>query len=240
MFKKFAEQIRAGALAAYPNEAVWLITTQGCQQVENVAARPAETFRVAKVDMVHAQAVGLLAVVHSHPDYPDCPSEADMRGQLASGVPWGIVATDGEQTTPIRWWGHDGRPPLVGRGFVHGIADCYGLIRDYYAESHGITLPEFPRSWEWWRNGQDLYRDGFAAAGFRMIEQHEARPGDMWLAQLRSPVPSHGGIVLEHGLALHHPCGRLPVDDSRLSVREPLGRWLPHITHWLRHSELDG
>nr|WP_301539584.1 NlpC/P60 family protein [Halomonas venusta] len=128
---------------------------------------------------------------------------------------------------------------MLGRGFVHGIADCYGLIRDYYAERHSITLPEYPRSWEWWRNGQDLYCDGFAAAGFRLIEQSEARPGDMWLAQLRSPVPSHGGIVLERGLVLHHPCGKLPVDPSRLSVREPIGRWLPYITHWCRHSELD-
>ena len=65
MFDHYAEQIRAGALAAYPNEAVWLITTQGCQQVENVAARPAETFRVAKLDMAAAQAAGLLAVVRS-------------------------------------------------------------------------------------------------------------------------------------------------------------------------------
>lgn len=239
MFDQYAEQIRAGALASYPNEAVWLITAAGCHQVENVATDPTTTFRVAKLEMVKAQAPGLLAVVHSHPDYPDCPSEADMRGQISSGVPWGIVATDGEQTTPIRWWGHDGRPPLVGRGFVHGISDCYALIRDYYAEEFAITLPEYPRSWEWWRNGQDLYSDGFASAGFRRIAADEARPGDMWFAQLRSPVPSHGGILLKHGLALHHPSGRLAVDPSRLSVREPIGRWLPYITHWMRHTSRD-
>ena len=239
MLDEHHEQLRREALAAYPEEAVWLVTPGECRRVANVADDPRATFRVAKRDMAAAQARGLLAVVHSHPDYPDCPSEADMRGQLASGVPWGIVATDGQATTPVRWWGHDAREPLVGRGFVHGITDCYSLIRDYYLLEHGAELPEFPRSWEWWRNGQDLYRDGFGRAGFRRIEPAEARAGDMFFAQLRSPVPNHGGIYLGDGLALHHKTGRHAVDPSRLSQREPIARWLPHITHWLRHEALE-
>jgi cell wall-associated NlpC family hydrolase len=236
MFDQYAEQIRKQAVAAYPNEAVWLIDKSGCRQVKNIASEPTQTFRVDKRSMAAAVKRGLLAVVHSHPDFPDCPSEADMRGQLSSGVPWGIVATDGQATTPIRWWGHSEREPLLGRGFVHGITDCYSLIRDYYAMELGIDLPEYPRSWEWWRNGGNLYLDGFAEAGFRRIERSEAMPGDMWLAQLRSDVPSHGGIVLENGLALHHPSARQPVDPARLSRREPIGRWLPYITHWMRHT----
>lgn len=239
MFEEYADQIRDASKAAYPQEAVFLITPGECRPVKNIADDPTKTFRVDKRTMAAAVKRGLLAVVHSHPDFPDCPSEADMRGQLTTGVPWGIVATDGESATPIRWWGHDERAPLIGRGFVHGITDCYSLIRDYYAMELGIELPEFPRSWEWWRNGQDLYREGFAQAGFRRIEQQEARPGDMWLAQLRSDVPSHGGIVLEHGLCLHHPSANKPVDPERISRREPIGRWLPYITHWLRHEERD-
>lgn len=239
MFDEHADQIRTASLAAYPQEAVFLIDQTGCRQVKNIASDPTKTFRVDKRTMASAIKRGLLAVVHSHPDFPDCPSEADMRGQMASGVPWGIVATDGQNATPIRWWGHGEREPLIGRGFVHGITDCYGLIRDYYAVELGIELPEYPRSWEWWRHGGNLYLDGFESAGFRRIEQSEAKPGDMWLAQLRSDVPSHGGIVLESGLALHHPSARDPVDPARLSRREPIGRWLPYITHWMRHTARD-
>ncbi|WP_306168829.1 NlpC/P60 family protein [Halomonas sp. MMSF_3323] len=231
--------IRAEALAAYPNEAVWLITDHGCRQVANVADAPRTTFAIAKRDMAAATAQGLRAIVHSHPDYPDCPSEADMRGQIASGVPWGIVATDGNATTPVRWWGGGDRPELIGRGFVHGVTDCYALIRDYYAMELGIDLPEFPRSWEWWLKGQDLYRQGFEQAGFRVIEADKAMPGDMWFAQLRSDVPNHGGVLVENGLCLHHPSGRHPVDPTRLSRRDPAARWLPYITHWLRHTSRD-
>jgi proteasome lid subunit RPN8/RPN11 len=237
MFDEYREQIRREALAAYPREAVWLITPGECRQVENIASEPTKTFRVSKRDMAAAMARGLLAVVHSHPDYPACPSAADMRGQEASGAPWGIVATNGETATDIVWFGDQvERSPLIGRGFRHGVTDCYALIRDYYRSELGIDLIEFPRDWEWWLNGGDLYRDGIKPAGFRVIEQHEAKPGDMWIAQLRSPVPNHGGVLLEHGLGLHHPSAREPVDPSRLSVREPLARWLPYITIWLRHE----
>lgn len=237
MFKEYEDKIKAEAIKSYPEEAVWLITNSGCKKVKNISPTPTKTFKVSKQEMGKAIASGLLAVVHSHPDYPDCPSESDMKGQIASGVPWGVVATNGEITTDIRWWGENiERKPLIGRGFCHGINDCYGLIRDYYRQELGISLVDFPRDWEWWLNGKDLYQDGIVPAGFRKIEQAEATVGDMWIAQVRSPVPNHGGILLENGLALHHPCGNNPVDPTRLSIREPIGRWLPHITLWLRHN----
>jgi proteasome lid subunit RPN8/RPN11 len=228
-----AETVRAGAIAAYPHEAVWLLTADGaCRQVDNIHPSPRESFSVSKHDMATARACGLAGIVHSHPDYPACPSEQDMRGQLATAVPWGIVATDGQAATDITWWG-DGteRPALEDRPFVHGVTDCYSLIRDYYALERGIDLIEIPRAWLWWQDGGDLYREFFAQAGFRQILHAEAEPGDVWLAQIRSPVPNHGGILLERGECLHHPMTRSggPVQPRALSKREPLNRWLPHI-----------
>ncbi|SES12696.1 Proteasome lid subunit RPN8/RPN11, contains Jab1/MPN metalloenzyme (JAMM) motif [Vreelandella subterranea] len=239
MFYEYHEQLRAEAIAAYPNEAVWLITPGECRRVKNVSTEPTLTFRVGKRAMASAMQRGLLAIAHSHPDFPACPSAADMRGQISSGVPWGIVSTDGETAAEPIWWGEGiERPPLIGRGFRHGIADCYSLIRDYYLLELGIDLPEFPRDWEWWHKGEDLYRDGFKKAGFRVIEASEAKAGDVWLAQLRSKVPSHGGVLLDGGLGLHHPSTTNAVDASRISRREPLARWQHHITHWLRHEAL--
>lgn len=237
MFPEFTEQMMLQAVEAFPNEAVWLITTSGCHQVKNVAKDPTKAFSVGKRDMAAAIGEGLLAVVHSHPGFPACPSEADMRGQVSSRVPWGIISTDGTRALEPVWFGDQvPKEPLLGRRFRHGVTDCYALIRDYYREELGIGLIEFPRNWEWWLNGGDLYRDGIKPAGFRVIDESEARPGDMWIAQLRSPVPNHGGVLLERGLALHHPSARDPVDPAQLSRREPISRWLPYITIWLRHE----
>lgn len=237
MFDEYKDQIRREAIAAFPSEAVWLITPGECRLVKNIADDPTKTFRVDRRTMAAAHARGLLAVVHSHPNFPACPSAADMQGQAATAVPWGIVATDGITAQDVAWFGDSVEvPPLVGRGFRHGVTDCYALIRDYYRLELGITLPIGARSWEWWLDGEDLYTENFGPAGFHRIEAHEAKPGDVWLAQIRSPVPNHGGILLENGLGLHHPSAREPVDPSRLSIREPLARWQTFITHWLRHE----
>lgn len=237
MFDEYRDQLRREAIAEFPNEAVWLISPGECRLVKNIADDPTKTFRIDKRTMAAAHARGLLAVVHSHPNFPACPSAADMQGQAATNVPWGIVSTDGNTAQDVVWFGDSVEvPPLIGRGFRHGVTDCYGLIRDYYREELGLLLPTYARDWEWWLKGGDLFRDGFEKAGFRRIEAHEARPGDVWLAQIRSPVPNHGGILLESGLGLHHPSARNPVDPARLSIREPLSRWQTFITHWLRHE----
>lgn len=242
MFDLHHSQIFEEAKAGYPNEVVWVITESGCYQVDNVHEDPENHFRISLEDLLDAFLDGLQAIVHSHPDIPDMPSERDMRGQLDTNVPWGIVSTDGKNCLPIVWWGNGVvRTPLIGRGFRHGVTDCYALIRDYYAQEHGIYLPEYPRSWEWWRKGQDLYSQGFPEAGFRRFDPDVEPPqeGDMWFSQIRSDVPNHGGVYLGDETILHHVTARRGVDPSRLSKREPIHRWVPHITHWLRHEGLE-
>jgi proteasome lid subunit RPN8/RPN11 len=237
MFPEFLEQIRAEALAAYPEEAVWLVTPGECRLVKNTHQDPANYFSVAPRTLASAMKRGLLAVVHSHPDGFAAPSEADMRSQIDSAVPWGLLATDGVATSELVWWGA-GAPlaPVIGRHFRHGVTDCYALIKDYYSVELGISLPEFPRSWEWWNEGGDGFLAGFPAAGFVRIDASEAKPGDVWLAQIRSVVPNHGGVLLAGDMILHQLGATKPVDHSRLSVREPLHRYTSLITHWLRHA----
>ena len=230
-------KIKQEAIAAYPNEAVWLVTKKGILAVKNIAKEPSKTFRVAKADMTKAVRLGLDAIIHSHPDFPHCPSASDMQSQINSGVPWGIISTDGQSATDIVWWGDQIEPPpLLERTFRHGITDCYSLIRDYYRLEVGIFLPEFPRGWQWWLQGGDLYSEGFEKAGFRVIDVSEAQEGDVWLAQLRSDVFNHGGIYVGSGLMLHHPSSNKPVDSTQIARREPIERWLPHINLWLRHE----
>lgn len=236
MFDKYEKKIREQAAKAYPEEGVWLITKKGCRQVKNVHADPLNHFKVGIADLAKANSQGLLAVVHSHPDRPNVPSAADMRGQINCAVPWGILTSSADGCTSIRWWG--GEPaPLIGRPFVHGVTDCYALIKDYYKVERGVDIPEFPRDWNWWNEGEDLFMQGFESAGFRKISQLEAQAGDVWLARMRSPVVNHGGILLDGALMLHQIGNpNKPVDESRLSAREPMSRYLDHVHIWLRYA----
>lgn len=240
MFQEFEGRIREEATAAYPNEAVWLITKKGCRQVDNIHPEPAKFFEVRRGDLAKAQLEGLLAVVHSHPDMPDVPSASDMQSQINNAVPFGILSSGAEGSGEIRWWGMEERAPLLGRPFVHGVSDCYSLIRDYYFLELGIDLPEYPRDWMWWDEGESLFLDNFADAGFREVKVTEAKPHDLLLFKIRAPVINHGGILLDNGLFIHQIGSPFsPVDHTRPSAREPVGRYMALITHVLRHKDTE-
>lgn len=230
-----APALRALAVQRYPSEACALIAAGRIFPVQNAAEDATEEFVIPRMAWLEVEAQArapVEAVFHSHPGGPDYPSEADMRMQVASGVPWVIcTVTPGGTCAPFVWGGEP--PPLLARGFRHGVTDCYSLIRDWYRIERQVALPEFPRAWEWWE-AKDLYRDGFSEAGFELAEG-EPQVGDVFLARIRAPVPNHGGVYVGGGLILHHPTQRgAAVDPSRLSRREPLARWRKYVTHWLR------
>lgn len=236
MFEQYEEIIRNEAIEQFPLEAVWLITESGCRLVENTHETPESFFSVSEQDTRKAMAEGLLAVVHSHPNGHAAPSASDMQGQLTTAVPWGVLSVEDGTASRIAWWGAGvEKQPLVGRKFRHGITDCYSIVKDYYELERGVQLPEKPRDWLWWQNGENLFIDDFKAAGFVRIEASEAKPGDVWLAQIRSEVPCHCGVLLEDGLTIHQAGSHQAVDDSKLSVREPVFRYSRYITHWLRY-----
>lgn len=247
--------IQAHANAEYPRESCGLVLRAdeggGAEYLpcRNVAAGPEREFEIAPERWLQHEG-RILAVIHSHPHRPqdglpalDWPSEADMQGQIASGLTWGIVVTNGASCTAPFFWGDDlPVAPLVGRSFRHGVSDCYDGIRDCgrlgaaelarqglegWPFEDPFTLPNFARGGEWWNQGKDLYRSHFAAAGYERVGT--PRPGDVFLAQIRSPVPNHGGVLLARGLVFHHL-------QFRLSRVEPLGGWARYVTHWLRYT----
>jgi cell wall-associated NlpC family hydrolase len=223
--------IREHAKAEYPKESCGVIKNGVYIPLVNRAENPKEEF---DFDPAVLTEEGIQAIVHSHPDGPDHPSRADMEQQMATGLLWGLVCTDGKETTPPWWWGPGVEtPPLIGREFRHGPVgsdgkgDCYALVRDWYKINMGLELPEYPRDNQWWDTGEDMYRANFAASGFEPISLERIQIGDGILAHVLSNVPNHAGVYVGNGLILHH----LP---NRLSREEPLMRWKNLITHVLR------
>lgn len=242
MSEQAVRDLRAHAIEAFPEECLGIVLRDGTyRRMENAAPDRQLAACLRRSDYIDLFETGQLrAVCHSHPNAPDCPSEADMRAQIELMVPFVICATNGQATAEPFCWGdelEDDRD-LVGRPFRHGVEDCYDLVRSWWWTERGVRLPNYPRQWEWWtdrRPGErDLYARYFEQAGFRRIEAHEVQPGDCWMAAVRSEVPNHAGIYLDDGLCLHHPSSGLAFDPSRLSKREAMARWLPWVTHWVR------
>ncbi|HXF66199.1 MAG TPA: C40 family peptidase [Burkholderiales bacterium] len=187
-------------------------------------------FALHPEDQAAAEDAGeVVAICHSHVYLPPEPSEADRVMCGRTRLPWLIVSWPTGAHRVIEPDGY--LPPLVGRPFVHGVLDCYALVRDYYA-GIGIGLRDYPREDDWWLKGANLYLDHFAAEGFVEIDQYDMRPHDALLMQIASPVPNHAGVIDRDGHLLHHCHGRLSSRDVYG------GYWRKVTTHVLRHRSL--
>lgn len=233
--------ILAHAQQEFPREACGLLLVHKGRQIyapcRNLGVGT-DQFVIHPEDYFHADRRGqIVAVVHSHPNLPAAPSQADRVACEATGLPWFIVSYPGgdwRQLTPEGYVA-----PLVGRQWAHGVLDCYSLLRDWYAQERGIELLDFARLDEWWLRGENLYVDNFAKAGFAPVEGAglggiDPEEGDVLLMQIASPVPNHAAIYLGDGLILHHLQGRLSSRDVYG------GYWRKVTTHVLRYRQFGG
>lgn len=251
LHKKTVDAIKAHALAEYPRECCGLLIAQGRKEIYRPCvnlAQGTEQFRMAPEDWADAEDAGrILAVVHSHPDAPAQPSEADRASCEATGLPWVIVSVreghfeELHQFAPTGW-----QAPLLGRQFFHGVLDCYTLVRDWYRWEAGIELLDFERADDWWNQGQDLYMQQFAQAGFsRIPDAAQILPGDVVLMAVRSPVANHAGIYLGSQPLAEAP-GLHPVPNAmlqhlygRLSERVVYGGYWQECTRAVvRHKDM--
>jgi proteasome lid subunit RPN8/RPN11 len=221
----------------YPQEAVGIVEGGDYVPLENHSTEP--TKDVVLDDAALLRVAQAEVFFHSHPDGMGCPSESDMAYQMQLGIPFVVMVWP---LWDVFWWGDMLKPaPLLGRGFRHGVHDCYSLLRDYYATVRNEPLIDQPRDWNWWDprfgKGLDLYRDYFDKAGFRKIPVAEAtQPGDGLMMSFNYKVPMHGMVVWDRDMLLHHPAGMRPVDPTRLSVLVPRSRFLRHASFALRHK----
>jgi proteasome lid subunit RPN8/RPN11 len=248
LFPAASEAAMRHAETEYPNEAVGVVSLDGEYiPLSNVSPQPEETFAISEADDAEYAALDddgnpkVAAIIHSecyakdeiNPDLIG-PSRDDMQQCLETGCTWGMIpCINGIAEKPLYWGDFLLDTPLLGRKFVPQVTDCYNAIRSFYWQTYGLRLAEFPRDWDWWNGGGNLYEEGFTKAGFERIEMADVAPGDVVLAQLRSPVPNHAVVILDRGLMYHHP-------QQMLSVREPFGRWRHFATQAIRHKSFEG
>lgn len=220
------------ALTDMPREACGLVVIikgrERYWRAKNLAVGT-DQFILDPEDYAEADEAGdIVAIVHSHPNLPCTPSQADMVSCEASGLPWHIVSAPHFQWHYMEPTGY--QAPMVGREWSHGVLDCYSLIRDWYAQERGLLLPDFARRDEWWLRGQDLYIEGFEVAGFRQVDPADMQPGDVILMRVASPVTNHGAVYLGDNRIIHHV-------QNRLSCRDVYSEfWIKRTTHVLRHE----
>ncbi|TCK37969.1 proteasome lid subunit RPN8/RPN11 [Paraburkholderia sp. BL8N3] len=231
------------AQAEEPRECCGVVVLQSAGSVyiacNNLAAR-SEHFIIDPACYASAEDSGLVvAIAHSHPYEPPEPSLADKAGIERTGLPWIIVNYPLGTFTITRPSGFT--VGLLARPFVHGVHDCYALVRDYFAQQ-GVQLADYARTYGWWNDatGPDLYRENFAREGFVQVDAGpmdadrlaRLRPGDLLLMNIHAARDNHMAVYLGEGVILHHLIDQL---SRREAYQEFYQR---RTTAVLRHRSL--
>lgn len=234
---RLLSKIMAHAAQEQPRECCGLIVQAKNPLSDELIYRPChnlataiEHFILDPTDYAQAEDAGdIIAVVHSHIYVSAEPSAADLVGIEKSSLPWLIVNWPTGVWTMTEPQKAAVSIPLEGREFVHGVHDCYGIVRDYYREL-GIVLADYHRQGEWWLDGQALYRNNFSAEGFIEVPMETMQPHDVLLMQVRSPaVENHAAIYLGNNTILHHLMNSLSCKTTYEAY------WQRHTTAVLRH-----
>ncbi len=243
-FEDSVSDAQKHAMECYPNESCGLILKSGYMACENKSDTPAISFHIdGSITRKHFN--DIKCIIHSHVDGIHYPSMIDMKHQLKTGKMWGIINAQAQYASPILFFGRDLKDKkldarnkdLVGREFIHGVQDCYSLVRDWFWFEKNIDLLEFPRQWGWWNSGSDLYVENFKLAGFVDVPFEAVRPGDCFLMKFKSDVVNHGGVYLGDGDILHHCSGERGFDSSMLSHKRKLGALRKFVYKWVRYAK---
>ena len=227
------DAVRAHAAREAPRECCGLVTLEAGRQryhpCRNVAPAASE-FEISGEDYAAAEDAGqVLGIVHSHVGTPPEPSPADLAACRTSGLPWLIVNHPTGESRTIVPGAY--RAPLEGRAYVHGVHDCWALVRDGLRELAALEVPDFERRDRWYLRGDNLVEQHLVEAGFVKVAHdiREARRFDLLVMQLGAPVPNHTALYLGDGIMLHHPeCGL-----SRKAVFG--GQWAKCLRFVARH-----
>ncbi len=216
MNTKIKAQIEAICRAAPTVESCGFVVLNHVSQAAvvpctNVSPTPETDFHIPIIDYLRAQALGrILYAWHSHP--VDAPfSEADKVYADESLIPQRLF-----NLTSNLW--SEYIPPayhysLEGRVWCWGEQDCFSLVRDYFRQTHHITIRDYDRDEE----SNDLAARilaGFTNEGFHKAPtMNQLQKNDVLLFRTNG-APQHMGIFMGNSRVLHHPLMALSRMDS--------------------------
>lgn len=122
----------------------------------------------------------------------------------------------------------------LGRRYLDGRHDCYGLVRDFYRREYGLTLRNYARPVGFDHSGLLLLTDNFRREGFEIVNTPIAllEPGDGLLMMLASRQVNHVGVYIGERKFLHHLYQR----PSSAEMLDP--RWQQRLSLIVRHPDV--
>jgi cell wall-associated NlpC family hydrolase len=234
-------------LSQYPLESCGIISNGTFYRVNNVSSSPGDSFKMDDVELLKLQMdYKIDAIVHTHcytferqPLHgldARTPSTSDYINQKKTGVPWLIYALDGENVSKPVIFPQSYDTPLLGREFIYYVNDCYSIVRDYYYQNMGITLPELDNigidfSWEEGKKGHDCknYYSYLQEWGFYEVSLDDIQIGDVIVMNILG-TNNHIAVYSDNNTVMQQLV-------KNVSTTVSLSKMRSFITHIFRYKK---
>jgi len=168
----------------------------------------------------------IFAIVHSHPDATNEPSQHDIDCCNALGIPYYIFSYPEMELNIVE--PKTKAYPLIGREYQFGKLDCFEAMRDWLAKENIHIPPREPFEDDWWARGLDYFtEDNIKNWNHKKVDSLEKN--DVLIFTIRNKVANHCGVYLGNDIFFHHA-------ENRISCRENLYLfWAQNLTGIYRY-----
>lgn len=211
-YKPFSDEILNEAIkdaqTRHPQESCGVFSEGKYISFENKSSSPENSFLINSPQFNQLYMNEKIdCILHSHDEKTLSITPEDQRQQIELEVPFGVIHLNNKSYIKTIFWG-DSIPiaPLMGRPFIWGVWDCYGLVTDYY-RMKGYRMPKMVREWGFWHRNISMYEDFIEnqKVPFYFIPVKESLPGDVLLYNLEgTKYLNHCGVMMEKNQVLHH------------------------------------
>ena len=220
-FRKCYPSEGCGIIGIRKGKKEWFPCTNLAKEDEDFIIGPEEYLKIRKIADVYA-------IVHSHPDSSNVPSENDIKFCNVMGVRYWIFDYPGMNLYELEPTTYTNE--LIGREYEFGVKDCYEAVRDHYKKYLNITLERGFFIDDWWEYGYNYFTDEYIRqVGFYPVSNPQNH--DLLVFTMGSKVPNHCGVYLGDNIMYHHAV-------NRLSCRENIyPMWKKYLTGIYRYGK---
>ena len=170
----------------------------------------------------------IFAIVHSHPDASNEPSQHDIDCCNVLGIPYYIFSYPNMELNIIE--PEIKAHPLIGRSYKFGVEDCFEALRDWLAKENIIIPPREPFEDNWWKKENIDYFTEENIKNWNHKKVDSPQKNDVLIFKIKGKVANHCGVYLGNDIFFHHA-------ENRLSCRENLYPfWAEHLVGIYRYD----
>ena len=218
-FEKEYPKEGCGVIGIVKGKKKWFPCTNLASTNENFVMSSLEYFDIKK-------RADVFAIVHSHPDTTNDPSQHDVDCCNALGIPYYIFSYPEMDLNIIE--PKTKAYPLIGREYQFGKLDCFEAMRDWLAKENIHIPPREPFEDDWWSKDLDYFTEE-NIKNWNHEKVDTLQKNDVLIFTIRNKVANHCGVYLGNDIFFHHA-------ENRISCRENLYPfWAQNLTGIYRY-----